>query len=82
MRHFPFRELGYAFGFVVVLAALYVGAYYAAVERSLRYCPRKDASKRHFPCSYRVGGDAMASFFEPMERVDRRLRPGYWRGDD
>jgi hypothetical protein len=33
MRHFPLRELGYAIGFVVLLAGLYVGSYYAMVEK-------------------------------------------------
>jgi hypothetical protein len=31
--HFPCKELGYAVGFVCLLLALYVGAYFAIVQR-------------------------------------------------
>jgi hypothetical protein len=50
LRHFPLRELGYAIGFIVVLAALYVDAYYATMEKSrqhsgaFRFGPKIDAA--------------------------------------
>jgi hypothetical protein len=33
MRHFPLRECGYAIGGLVLLLALYVGAYFLTVSR-------------------------------------------------
>jgi hypothetical protein len=69
---------------VIALAAvpvLYVGAY---------YCLAKPGFASHglvFP-HYRVYQDAgydsdrfCERFFEPIHRIDRRLRPGVWAGD-
>jgi hypothetical protein len=83
MRHMPIRELGYAIAFLIVVATLYAGAYFAMVERTEF---RFTGSPLAFPSGdeysfveYRFGGDAAQSFFAPMHAVDRLLRPKLWQ---
>jgi hypothetical protein len=87
MRHFPVREPGYAIGFIVVLAALYVGAYYAMVITRSQYLDRYMLSLKvstkgppiyRVAPEYRFGGDAAVRFFAPMHDIDTRLRPSIW----
>jgi hypothetical protein len=73
MRHLPLRELGYAIGFVVVLAALYVGAYYAMVRRAPRFGEAVEVV-----AIYSFSADWPTAFFLPIHQIDRRLRPDYW----
>ena len=71
MRHFPWKEIGYAVGFVVLLAVLYVGAYYALVTRT--------ESLRGFIPVYRFGGDAAVTFFGLSHDFDKAVRPEFWK---
>jgi hypothetical protein len=94
MRHFPLRELGYAIGFVVLLATLYVGTYYAMAQRGVE--PEIDwaASQKKPGLGVVTTGKMLASvsysfenewvdvIFGPMHQMDRRLRPEYWQVDD
>lgn len=75
----PWKELGYAAGFVVVLAALYVGAYYAMVKRDLEEIAVNGAGGRlqafvvpRYPA---VGLDAL---FSPIHQIDKRIRLEFW----
>jgi hypothetical protein len=82
MRHFPLRELGYAIGFIVVLTALYVGAYYAMVEKWIESDIVLDGHgldpERKVVVNYRFGGDWAGSLFSPMHALDQKLRPEWW----
>jgi hypothetical protein len=83
MRHFPLRECGYAVGFVVVLAALYVGSYFALVDRKsnrtmliadlidLDVDDLRQLEPR-YPAVWLQG------FFGPIHKIDRKLRPDFW----
>jgi hypothetical protein len=78
MRHFPVCELGYAIGFVVLLAALYFGAYYAMVGRvrivsdDLKSVPLGAFPEyAHFP-------EASTYFFGLAHEFDRLIRPDFW----
>jgi hypothetical protein len=73
MRHFPLRELGYALGFVVLLAALYVGSYYAMVERRVA-----GVSFTIIMVRYRFCEEWARQFFAPVHALDQRLRPDFW----
>jgi hypothetical protein len=85
MRHFPLRELGYAISFLVLLAALYVGAYYAMVERTEHIHGFMIGIGMRDPptvkLKYRYGGEWSMAFFYPAHDIDRRLRPDLWRGE-
>jgi hypothetical protein len=74
MRHFHLCELGYAVGFIVLLAALYIGAYYAMVQKDdvFPYPFKADVASYHF------GDEWAESFFAPAHAIDRRLRPEFW----
>jgi hypothetical protein len=81
LRHFPWRECGYAVGALTLLLALYAGAYYAMVDPfdrvamiSSTYPPPRG---RPIPF-YSFGGDAAKAFFAPIHQVDRLLRPQVW----
>ena len=77
MRYFPLREMGYSIAFMVVLAAIYAGAYYATVDRvpAISFGNETEGFRWVVP-SYSI--PKMADFFDPMHEVDRRLRPAYW----
>src|SRR5436190_22320182 len=93
LKHIPWRETGWAFGAVVMLAALYVGSYFALVTQSpyssspvpMGY--NFGGSTRVFESpmapyfvdpEYRVCGNAAASFFGPIHEIDLVLRPKMW----
>jgi hypothetical protein len=83
MRHFPLRELGYAIGFIVLLAAIYVGSYYAMVipsDLDPAKLPLRGSISATFYASpvYRFGGNTSAQFFGLANKLDRKLRPGQW----
>jgi hypothetical protein len=85
MRHFPIRECGYALRFVVLLAVLYVGAYYAMIDLHLHAYEMKtdvliggSLTPAQIQPIYRIRGDWIAGFFESWHEIDRRLRPAYW----
>jgi hypothetical protein len=83
MRHFPLRELGYATGFVVLLAALYVGAYAAILEGDeirTRWQVNKDGTESPLPIfRFMDDSDALHGFFKPIHIIDVRVRPKRWQ---
>ena len=87
MRHFPWKELGYAVGFVTLLAVLYVGAYYSlAIAHTERlYSDPAFALNIHSPYTvcifpeYRIGGESAVRFIEFMHGIDKTLRPDTWQ---
>jgi hypothetical protein len=87
MRHFPWRELGYAVGFLTLLAVLYVGSYYATVERQpigVKWWPETSENPRTtYLLDYRLGGGGgwAHDLFGPMHRLDKMIRPDYWDGN-
>jgi hypothetical protein len=52
MRHLPLRELGYAIAFLILLIALYVGSYYAVVDRR----PDEVVTEEEFPVPFSAPG--------------------------
>jgi hypothetical protein len=81
MRHFPLRELGYAIGSIMLLAALYVGSYYAMVERAVRGHMRIHACIGDISPKYRFAQEAAEEVFRPLHNMDREIRPSYWSID-
>jgi hypothetical protein len=90
MRHFPLRECGYAAGFLVLAGAIYVGAYFSAVERKLTDTaaagllrttgylakhPEDPGLRVFYPAEF------LNVLFSPMHQVDRRLRSDFWSQD-
>jgi hypothetical protein len=82
MRHFPLRECGFLVGFIVVLAVLYVSAYFALVGQ-------KVAFNRNLIVEVLTGkdfrdvepaypADWLEPVFDPIHSIDRRLRPDFW----
>jgi hypothetical protein len=80
MNHFPWKETGYALGFLLLLLVLYVGSYFAMVQRRpVREAVRWEADRiylavEHEP-DYRFGGNTL---FAPIHRIDRATRRDYW----
>jgi hypothetical protein len=68
------RYLTMALAVLVLLPAVYVGAYYALVE------PMELLWSRGCFAHYRFGGETAERIFAPMHRADRWLRPGVWEG--
>jgi hypothetical protein len=88
MKHFPLREMGYALGFVALLAAAYFGTYYALVERvgfneSNESNPfSRDLDKAFEPSPrYGIESTALENLFAPAHALDRQLRPDFWSED-
>ena len=75
MRHFRFRELGYALGFIVALAAIYLGSYHAMVQKIEFHWGVPFTMD---VVSYRFGGEWADSFFTTAHAVDQKLRPKFW----
>ena len=78
MRHLPLREFGYAFGFLAVLLALYVGAFCALVEFDGSISMDSEGPPK-FRCKfttihYRWGGPSAEQVFAPMLALHFRLR--------
>jgi hypothetical protein len=79
MRDFSFRKCIYV---VVILAAIYVGSYYAMVER-WEFSPSAVVARAFagdeatFP-EYRLRQKWVYSFYAPMHSIDRKLLPGFW----
>jgi hypothetical protein len=77
------RECGLAVGVFLAILALYVGAYYATVDR-VGMLTRDSFSSPKIVTgivtgpTYRFAGD---SLFLPMHFLDKHLRYDYWGGD-
>ena len=74
---------GYAVGFLVMAAALYVGAYYATVRRealpifpALVFESEDEFNRRYVRPNYALA--RLGDFFGPIHEVDRKIRPEYW----
>lgn len=82
MKHVPIREIGYALAFLVLLAAVYVGGYYALVIREddwqIEFGELPRVVIMPPQAVYRLGGDSSKDFFSLLHEIDRRLRPSYW----
>lgn len=74
-----FRYSGYAIGFIVILAAIYVGAYYAMVERV--QIGGRSGRMSIFIVHYRGDYRWVESFFAPMHAVDQSFRPKFWENE-
>jgi hypothetical protein len=80
MRNFPFRKCIYA---VIILAAIYVGSYYAMVERWEIETSSAPIAKAFigdatvFP-EYRLRQEWLYKLYDPMHAIDRKIRPGFW----
>jgi hypothetical protein len=81
MRHIPFRECGYAVGFIVVTTALYIAAYYAMVVRGVNipmggsFSVTIEELDTVYP-SYPI--ESMRPFFQPIHEIDRKIRSRFW----
>jgi hypothetical protein len=87
MRHFPLKEIGYAIGFIVLLAAIYVGSYLAMVSKEIDIESTEMAVGQtelviNVNATYWFGGDWSVSFFRLVNDADRLIRPRYWAVDD
>jgi hypothetical protein len=81
MKHSPLRECGYALGVVVLLVGLYVGSYYAMVEKwELRVGGEKHGGTITVVL-YSFGDERAVWFFGLAHKVDAWLRPDMW-GDE
>jgi hypothetical protein len=80
MNHVPTKELGYAIGTVLLLMATYVAAYFALVVPYDLYDRTSEpfiARLGSIP-TYRIGGDSLEPFFNPIHQFDRRIHPMTW----
>jgi hypothetical protein len=79
MRHFPLREFDYAIGFVVLLAALYAGAYYATVRPMLVGSHDEvNGWNADVHAVYPFAQETSEAVFRPINLLDRGIRPEYW----
>jgi hypothetical protein len=80
----PLRECGYALAVVVVAAAIYVGAYFAMMERVVHNDwgnPKSEITGWTMPYTaprYRFGGSWSEWIFSPLYDLDRKARPEFW----
>ena len=78
VKHFPFGNLGYAFASVTIFTLIYLGAYYASIERvTVRPGGTFNWGGIHI-AGHRFGGDVSKTIFRPAHEPDRRYRRFYW----
>jgi hypothetical protein len=70
------KELSYAVGAVVLVLAIYAGAYYAMIG-SVAFANRPGGGFMTVPV-YRLFPDFSSAFFEPIHQFDKRIRPESW----
>ena len=80
MRNFPFLKCIYV---VVFLAAIYIGSYYAMVEKweirsPIAQVAQAFAGDEATLPEYRLRQEWVYSLYAPMHAIDRKLRPGFW----
>jgi hypothetical protein len=63
---------------LLLLPVLYVGSYLALVTPGGYTKTISGVTTTISPQSYRWGEPGIARFFWPLEKIDRRLRPGPW----
>ena len=73
------RQFGYAIVAVLLLLAIYVGAYYATVEREMTpiHVFGRGWSMEFF-VAYRFAPEVSEALFRPMHKIDRAIRSEYW----
>jgi hypothetical protein len=76
MRHFPWRECAYASVAIVLSLILYLGAYYSSVDRTYVSC---GTFVKIAASVYPFANETLKKFFDPIHRLDCRLRPEYWQ---
>jgi hypothetical protein len=81
----PWRECGYAAGFVAMLMAVYAAAYFCTVSPETVMTagdPRLGLGSFALVTEkrprYAVDHESVSAFFGPMHAADRCLRPGVW----
>ncbi len=64
---------------LLVLPLLYVGSYLALVQQAavIVTLPGSPPLTAHVS-EYRFGGRYATAFYRPLEKLDRKLRPGTW----
>lgn len=71
----PWKQIGLAVIFSVLLFGLYVAAYFTLVEGGVQ----EDASGQWVVIpTYRFCGKVSVSLFDPLYQVDRQLRTEHW----
>ena len=79
LRHYPWREAGFAFGFFGFLFVLHIAVYYALVMRGIANISKGySASPPMFVPVYRFGGGLAEHLFSFWHRLDRQIRRDYW----
>lgn len=83
MKHFPWRECGWAVLFLLVLAGLYFGAYFAMMRPivSVSHSERGVSGRVPFynrPWMPHTMAEWASTIFAPMHAIDRALRPDFW----
>ena len=77
------RQFGYAIVVAVLLLAIYVGSYYAMVERVVIH-PSVVSGFERMPlivfAKYQFGGEISKTIFGPCHAVDKAIRTAYWQG--
>ena len=85
MKHLPLQECAYAIVVLVVLAAIYGGAYLAIMQRDDYLTSGVSLTPAPYVVYpyvvYRIGGEWSETFFAPAHEVDRCLRPDLWEGE-
>lgn len=72
----PMKRLLPLLGSLAVVVGLYVGLYYATVERER---PRRiNGNGILFETKYSFGGEWTRELFEPINKIDREIRPEFW----
>jgi hypothetical protein len=61
---------------LLALPCLYVGSYFALVQRDRSLLPRENLWQ--YGEQYYAGGYAARVFYKPINWIDRRLRPSHW----
>jgi hypothetical protein len=81
MRHFPWRECGYAIVVLVVLTGLYVGSYFSVVSSSVSLTIKTDPGSpkgwgwaKCIYFRYRSNWQWMEPFFTPLQQIEARIR--------
>ena len=97
MKHLPIKEVAWALVFVVLLFSVYVGAYFALVDRIAQYdsvptgsaevvgevtLPPPVFSVGRIVPQYRVGDEWARTVFGHIYEIDRIVRPDHWNDDD
>lgn len=78
MKHVPWKELGWAVAFVVLLAVIYCGSYLGMVERDGAIKNGRAVSIGPY---YRLGHQSLKPVFALAHSIDCLARPTYWSLD-